>query len=415
MKKIILALFAFSLFPLFAELYPARRVFELGLDVNVMAAQDLAPATEILRKNLVIDLKKLYNNMSDNGVTFAFSESEDFFLNLNLKKFGVGLSVGAEMDARFNLSKSLFSFLDEIRPGKVYEGEASVYAETFATFSVPIRFNIKKWKVKITPTYFVPLVYVPNVKARGSVVNNYDGTVTGSVVAPIELYTISEFKGLIKDDEFSTDFISDFDATSLRSDIWTSGGLDLSGEFEFPLFEKFDLGGYISVPILPGHLRHKVTALATASVHVDSVMQIAFDDGGSDFSYDISDARYDSCDYIVNRPLRFGLEFAWRPFGRWFTVRGRGGAALRNPFGEDVGIKSFYPEYRAGFDIVAIGMFGLSFSTEYTKQIFAHRLGVMLNFRVIEFDIAAAVCSPSFLQSFKGEGAKVGIGLRFGW
>ena len=60
-------------------------------------------------------------------------------------------------------------------------------------------------------------------------------------------------------------------------------------------------------------------------------------------------------------------------------------------------------------------MFGLNLSTEYTKKIFAHSVGIMLNFRAIEFDIAAAVCSPTFVQSFKGEGLCASAAVKLGW
>jgi len=353
--------------------------------------------------------------MSDSGATAALSVRNDVHLDFNFSKFGIGFFAGTEVGANLNISKDLFKVLDGIVPGTVYQAEASVWFESFATFSVPVRFNVNKWKVKITPTYFVPLVYVPATTVKGSAVNGVDGSITATATAPIEFYTISEFKGLIKDGDFSTDFTNNIEVGTLLSDMANSGGLDLSAAVEYPLKENFDLGGYITMPVLPGRLKHKVSALATVSVHTDSLMSAMSDDNSPDADAELSDAVYSDANYVVNRPMRFGVECAWRPLGKWLTLRGLGGFALRNPFGEDVSIKSFYPEYKLGVDLVALGMFGLNLSTQYTKKVFAHGIGIMLNFRAVEFDISAAVCSSTFVQSFKGDGATAAVGVKFGW
>lgn len=415
MKKFVFALLAFCLFPLFAELYPSRRYVEIGNNVNFLASENVMPLTEIFRKNLIIDLKKIHSNMSKDGATVAASVNEDFYLDFNFDKFGMGLHVGSDLTMNFNIGKDLFKVLDCVAPGTVYNGEVFVWAESFATISAPVRFNVHKWRIKITPTYFVPAFYVPATTARGYAINGLDGSITVKAEAPFSFYTISEFKGLIKDGEFSTDFVNHIDSGSLMSDIATSGGVDLSASVEYPILSSLDLGGYIRTPILPGHLRHKVSAVATASVQTDSLMQIFFDDKEFDTNVELSDAVYSNCDYIVNRPLRFGAECAWRPVGKWLTLRGMLGAALRNPFGEDVSTKSFYPEYKLGVEVVGIGMFGLNLSSQYTKKIFAHGMDIMLNFRVIEFDFSVALCSSNFVQSFRGEGVAAGFGLKFGW
>lgn len=415
MKKLLAAFFALSLFSVFAELHPARRYFEIGTTVNIEAAENIMPVADIFKKNLVIDLKKIYSDMGDDGATVSVSAKENFFINFNFKKFGIGLDVGSQASVSANISKDLFKVLDGLVPGAVYNGEASVWAESFATFSVPVRFNVDKWKVKITPTYFVPCFYLPSTTVRGWATHGLDGSITAVATAPLEFYTISEFKGLIVDGEFSLDFIDNIDANSLLSDVLKSGGIDIGAEIEYPILEKLDLGGYFSSPIVPGHLRHKVTAFATASIKSNSIMQMAFDEESPDTYYDFGDPVYSDCDFTVNRPLRFGVECAWRPFGKWLTLRGKAGAALRNPFGEDVTIKSFYPEYRLGVDLSLFGMLGLNLSTEYSKKIFAHGVGIMLNFRAVELDVLAAVCSPNFVKSFKGEGARVGVGIKFGW
>ncbi|MCR5046907.1 MAG: hypothetical protein K6A42_10050 [Treponema sp.] len=415
MKKIIFAILAFSFFPLFAEMYPARRFVEFGTSVNLTVSENAMPLADIFKKHLVLDLKKIYSGMSKDGVTVTAASNEEFYFDCNFSKFGLGTHLGFGLNMRMNLSKDLFKVLESVRPGEVYGGDANFWAESFATFSVPVRFNINKWKIKITPSYFVPLIYVPYTTVSGSAVNGNDGSITVRAVAPLEIYTISEFKGLIKDGEFTTDFIDKFDSNALLSSIANSGGIDLSAAVEYPLLDTLDVGGYLAAPLLPGRLRHKITTTATLSVHTDSLMRMIIDKEDAETTAELSDASYSDANYIVNRPLRLGAECAWRPIGKWLTLRGLLGFCLRNPFGNDVSVKSFYPEYRLGVDVVALGIFGLSLSTEYKSKVFAHGLDIMLNFRAVEFDISAAVCSSNFVQSFKGEGVAAGFGVKFGW
>jgi hypothetical protein len=192
-------------------------------------------------------------------------------------------------------------------------------------------------------------------------------------------------------------------------------GFDISALVEYPLFDTLDVGGYANIPIVPARLKGKVSATATLSAQCDSIMRVITDDSKFEKTAEITDAVYSDANYAVNRPMRLGAECAWRPVGKWLTLRGSAGLALRNPFGEDFSVKSVYPEYKLGVEIVGIGMFGLNLSTEYTKKIFAHSVGIMLNFRAIEFDIAAAVCSPTFIQSFKGGGLCASAAVKLGW
>ena len=415
MKKIVLAIFAFAAFPLFAEIQTARRYIEVGVSADVMVAQNIMPLADILKKNLVIDLQKVYSDMSASGATVSLSNRDEVYIDANFKSFGLGVHVAAEVGSSFNISKDLFKVLDGVVPGQLYQADASVWLESFATVSVPVRVNINKWKVKVTPTYFVPLLYVPATTVTGYAVNGLDGSVTAMAKSPLDFYTISEFEGLIKDGDFSTDFVDNIDSATLLSDMANSGGFDLSASVEYAFTEKFDLGGYITMPIVPGRLKHKVSTIATAYAHSKSIMQMVFDDEEADADVDLSDAVYSDANYVVNRPLRFGVECAWRPFGKWLVLRGMGGAALRNPFGEDVTIKSFYPEYKLGVELSAFGMLGINLSTQYLKKIFAHGFDLMFNFRAVEFDISAAISSPSFVQSFRGEGVCAGVGVKFGW
>ncbi len=416
MKKIILSIFAFSLFPLFAELYPARRYVEVGLSESVMAAQNGMPVFDIFKKHLVIDLKKISSNVGDSGFVFSFEDDSVFNIDLNFKKFGAGLRVESQVDGRLNISKSLFDILGKgLMPGKVYSTDANVWAESFVSIGFPVRFDIGKFRISVKPSVFSPVYYVPSTTVTCYASNGYNGSVVVGAVAPMEVYTVSEFKGLVKDGEISADFADKIQPGSLAGDMALAAGLDLAALVEYPILETLDIGGYINFPIVPARMKHKVYAVATLSVTADSLLNVMTDDSDINHTAEISDAVYLGANYLVNRPLRLGAECAWRPVGKWLTMRASLGLGMRNPFGADFSIKSLYPEYRLGVEIVGIGMFGLSLSTEYTRKVFAHSLGIMLNFRAVEIDVSAAFCSPTFIQSFKGAGVAAACGVKFGW
>ena len=416
MKKIILAIFAISLFPLFAELYPARRYVEVGVSESVMAAQNGMAIFDVFKKNLVIDLKKISSNVGDSGFVFSFEDNSAFNIDLSFKNFGAGLRVDAQVNGRLNISKTLFDILgDGISPGKVYSTDANFWAESYLSVGFPVRFNIGKFRIRVKPSVFAPVYYIPSTTVTCSATNGFDGSVVISAVAPLEVYTVTEFQGLVKNGEISTDFANQIQADSLAADMALASGLDLAALVEYPILETLDLGGYANIPIVPARLKHKVVATANLSVTADSLLNVMTNDSDVNHTAEISDAVYLGANYFVNRPLRLGAECAWRPVGKWLTMRASLGLGMRNPFGADFSVKSLYPEYKLGVEIVGIGMFGLSLSTEYTRKVFAHSLGIMFNFRAVEIDVSAAFCSPTFVQSFMGDGVVVGCGVKFGW
>lgn len=416
MKKLLFAVIALCLSSLFAELYPARRYVELGVSSDVLAAQNAMPLADIFKKNLVIDLKSISSSLPKSGFRAYLWEADDVHLDFNFKKFGFGFHANTECSANLNISKELFDILASgIKPGKEYTAEGNVWAESFASFSVPVRFNVGKFRVKVAPACFAPIFYVPSTTVKARAVNGSDGSVTVSATAPIEFYTVGKYRDIVKDGKISTDFYKSFDGKDIGQDLARAMGFDISALVEYPLFDTLDVGGYANIPIVPARLKGKVSATATLSAQCDSIMRVITDDSKFEKTAEITDAVYSDANYAVNRPMRFGAECAWRPVGNWLTLRAKAGVALRNPFGADFGIKSFYPEYKLGVDIVGIGMFGLGLNSQYTKKVFAHGIDIMLNFRAIEFDISAAVCSPSFVQSFKGEGVAAAFGVKLGW
>ncbi|MBR5097098.1 MAG: hypothetical protein IK094_08350, partial [Treponema sp.] len=243
MKKIIFAIFAFSLFPLFAELYPARRYVELGVSESAMAAQNGMPVFDIFKKHLVIDLKKISSNVGDSGFVFSFEDKAAFNLDFNFRKIGAGLRVDSQVNGRLNISKSLFDILSKgVSPGKVYSTDANFWAESYVSVGFPVRFNAGKFRIHLKPSVFSPVYYVPSTSVTCYASNGLNGSVVVGAVAPIEVYTVTEFKGLVKDGKVSTDFADQIQGGSLATDMALSAGIDLAALVEYPILETLDIG-----------------------------------------------------------------------------------------------------------------------------------------------------------------------------
>lgn len=416
MKKIFFAVLLISVFSAFAELYPAKRYVEIGAGAGFRFSENLAGIADIMKKELVIDLDEVYSNMKKGFIVTA-GVSPEAYMDFNFKKFGFGFHVGVDVSGRMNLSRDFFGVLaNGIEAGKETSVDMSLWLQSFVEASVPVYFKIFDFKVKVTPTYFVPLVYVPDVSARASFVNKSDGTIEAKVNAPISIYTAQKF-GESFDGSIDSIF-SGGDISSMVSDALKNGGFDLGVLVEYPFTRKLDLGAYANIPIVPGRLTGKLSTSITASIKTPSLIDMIADGedaGETEYDYEMGDFVYTEEKYYVNRPLRFGAEIAYRPWKNWLTLRASAGLAFRNPFGKDFNIRSFYPEYNLGAEFVLFYVLGLSFHTEYTQQVFAHTLQLILNARVFELDISAGICNSDFLKSFKIQGARAAVTVKFGF
>lgn len=404
MKKIFFAILLISAFSTFAELYPSKRYVEFGLGAGVGFSENLAAVSDIMKKEVVIDCNKLYSSMR-NGFIMTGSANAETYLDFNFRNFGFGIHNKVNTSGRMNISRDLFGiFANGIQAGEKTSVDMNFWLQSFLETSAPVYFKIFNFKVKVAPTYFIPLVYIPDAQAKTSFMNNSDGTIEANVDIPITIYTAQKF------DDSDTIFISDYITNILKN-----GGFDLGVLVEYPFTRKLDLGAYANIPIVPGRLKGKLSSSITASVKTPSLIDMFSSDGEIESDYEMSDFEYTEDLYYVNRPLRFGAEIAYRPWRNWLTLRAKAGLAFRNPFGKDFNLRSFYPEYDLGVDLVLFYILGLSLHTEYTQQIFAHTFQLMLNARVFELDVSVGLCNSDFTKSFRMQGACAAVTVKFGF
>ena len=82
MKKLILTLGlgALLLSSLAAEIDKPKRWFELGMDVDASVSENLMGLTEVMQKELVIDLPKIYKDMGPGGFKLNLAAHPSFFM-----------------------------------------------------------------------------------------------------------------------------------------------------------------------------------------------------------------------------------------------------------------------------------------------------------------------------------------------
>lgn len=465
MKKLSLVLSAliFSSSLAFAQLYPPKRIFEVGTELTFSASQNAINVTDIFVENLVIDFTKIADGLNGKGLLFDFGGDADFYTNLNIgKRWGIGLFTDVNASLELGIGQRFWDFLaygnwdEATNTPQETQFDLSLSLESFLEFGAPIKFGLKNLGIKVTPSYYLPLAYIPYTSAS-MIVSPGDSssgkTLTATGEASFNLYTPISLNGVLSVDENGS---LNFDSDSLNAifsdlgsnlatstmELLQNGGISLGISADYPLFKTLTVGAYADFPLTPGKLSYRTSGTITGSAELDGLLDILTSSSGSSessssssssessssessssseyysYEYTFSDISYTELDeaYSVRKPLRFGGEVAWRPFGNWFTIRGMLGYAARNPFGEDWNWKnSMFMEYSGGVDISIFYILRLYAQTSYIDKVYAQQLGVGLNLRALELTAKIASSGTSFSQSFGVGGAKVFVGITAGF
>ncbi len=414
MKKYILTLpllaFLSAAF-VFAEIDSptSKRHVEFGLDIEAAVTENAISVGDIFTKELIIDLPKIYDGMGDEGFLLTLGLSPSTFANFSLGGFGIGYDIGVDTSISAGLSKDIFGLLaygNEL--DKDIVSQINLQAQSFATVSVPVKFSLLGLTVKAVPTVFAPIFYVPQPSANVTVRSNSDGKISAVLGGGVDVYSAVNFESIMNG---TLDIFGEVSSLDY--------GVDIGGSVEYSLFSNLDIGGYISFPFIPGHLKYKTSTTLNGSVEITSIADFV---SGKEDSYSMNtDSLYTAPvtveeKYAVNRPFRLGAQAAFRPFGNTFIViKPRVGVAATNPFGDDFSRDSMYYEYSLAASASLLGIIQASVKTEYTDKIYAHSLGLVFNMHILELDASLSVSSSDFIQSFSFTGAKAGVGIKFGF
>lgn len=396
----------------FAELNPPSRIFEIGVDVNAGVSNNYFDARDILTENVVFDLQKIAKEMPSGGLNFNAMFDADFFTAINASpKFRLTFFAGIDGTGSVNIPNELFALLadgnaiGESESMKI-NGSASVFADIGFTYRTQIKTSYGDFGLKFTPAYYLPIAYVPDVNATVNYSTSDTGVLQATASAPVSVYSIIDLQQFIDSDASSPDIQGQI-ADALRC-----GGFDFAFEAEHPVLRSLEVGVFTRIPILPGYLKHEMTANAWATATYNNILGMLDDTNSSDVDHGVDDFTYSETSYKIYRPFRLGVEGAWRPFGTWCTFRPGFAVVSRCPYTSDA---VWYPEYRFDAEFSLFNIVALNFGTAYQDQLFIQRVGFMLNTHVIQFNVQASLEGSDFVNSFSWGGAGVYAGVRIGY
>lgn len=421
--------FIFSIIPISAGysvefsgdlLSKPHRIFEIGFDSSANFANNTLGLNDVLTKNIEIDLQKMASDMPKSGFDIGLNDYEKAFVNLNISsRFRFSFFTELESSVNLNVSKDLFDILGSgIELDETKSVDVTACADLFYTMGASFQTIIKGYGIRFTPTYFVPLMYVPKTSANTSLTMTSEGKIEAKASANVDVYTAVNMKDYKENDKS----VSDEDIGAILS----NGGFDFSFEIERNWLHGLNAGLYTRIPLVAGTLNYKMSTIAYASFYEDNLLEYVTDKEKekpkpnhghvkpSTYGTENEEEgfEYSEDSYKAYRPLKFGLNATYMPWGRWFKIQPSLGFAVRNPYTSDA---IFYMEYALDCRLSAVKeIFNVNFGTAYQNQIFQHRFGVGLNFRAIEILAQVSMCGTSFLSTFHTRGYGVFAGARIG-
>ncbi|MDR2404296.1 MAG: hypothetical protein LBD78_09750 [Spirochaetaceae bacterium] len=395
MKKV----FFFCLFLCFASFFcagtPARNI-EFGIGGEAGFANNYMDFKEFFsNETLQIDL----NTLPLKGLHSVGIMDAGLFFNFNIKQFSFGFFSGMDGFFTGGLSGEVARLFSE---GNVnmrnFNGEVVLGGSIFFDTGVKAATEFRGWKFGVAPSLYIPLFYMPKPLIRFGL----DTTESLSVDMSIRMNVYTPFS--LEEKE--------------TRDIFNAAGADLSLFVEYALLPVLDVGGIMShIPIVPSRLAY--------GMHI--VSDFVFpQDTGEDIDESFIDALikdkipetqgkvfYLDEDFLrVYRPLRFDTFVRYKPFkNELITLTPTIGFSLLTIYGYDV--ICFNAELAGRLNLN--NFFMIDLSTAYRERLWQHKLGLALNFRVVEVDLGAGLLSQDFVSSFHFKGLSVAFGLRFGY
>ena len=390
-------------FPSFSEIHKTSRYGEIGFDFSGGISNNTFTVTDLLKKNLVIDLKKLSDMTPSGGFNLEFSEYSDFFINLNIKRtFKLGFYAGLSGSGNINVGKDFVDMMGRgMSVGETVKSDIDTYADLYVEAGVKFKTVIKTFHVTFNPELFLPLFYIPASSGSVTYESSSGGKIKLNAKETMEIYSLTGFSSLS-------------DPAKLAEALSTSldhMGFDFAFAIENHIVKCLDLGIFARIPIVPGKLNHKSITTFEASMWENNILGILNGTEDSGSSYTSSSETDDSVEFKVFRPLKIGVEGAWRPFGSWFTVYPKIALVVRDPYSSS---RIFYPEFGLNLEI-GTKVIAFRAGVDYENKVFNDHIGFMLNLHVLELDFATGVRGAEFINAFKGTGVYGSFGLRIGF
>jgi hypothetical protein len=367
------------------------RTVEIGLNAKVGFSNDFLSTTEFFQKTFVLDLDKIKNGIN---INFDANASPLYFNYNNKNNWGFGLSIKADVYGILGLSGKMLSFSEAVAE------KSDISAAVFAEAGIPVFFHLQKFKIKIKPALFYPVIYaVSDISYTFSSDNS--GTILNIAydINVYSAYSIEKYNGITGTP--GADF-------QLGVEYPLSNALGLNDKF-FML--DFDLGlDIVNIPLLSSSVKDYMKISGNIGNDKPFVFGSDNSDMGDLFDFD-SDTTYGENKRKVMRPFKMIARADWRPLGiRLLTVIPEAGFSINSlyskPFSLEAGLKT-----RLDISNLFIATLGMGFY----DRLWRNSLDLALNLRVFELDLGVDLRSQRFIKSWTGSGFGINAGLKFGW
>ncbi len=391
MKKIIACIFAVSVISTaaFSKNFFSQRYFEIKYGTDVDFSSNLFALNDIMKKDLVIDLRKIADDCPEDGFNIRSDISPRVEVNLNIKDFHLGFSSGVEMYESIVIGKDVFDFLGYGNSiGETMDFTFDNDTDVFAYSQIDVGFKVGKFKFKVQPAVFKPVISVRGGGGSMSVLNSTEGNLEVDMDLDLDIYSMVPLK--------SNGDAVEVDEDKIGSAFAGGYGFDFGGDVSYALSKSLSLGTNFRVPVIPGHLLNR------SNIQAGFEYDVQFKDfkNAEKTSKDTT-VKNEEANLAINRPLKWSLYLDKDILGTLFNARASGGFGIRRPFCDEAVI---YPEYYFGFTLNLINVFKIGVSTQYTDQLFIHQLGTTLNVRIIQLDLGISTQSSSFKKSMSVAG-----------
>lgn len=402
MKKIIALLFTVSILctAAFASNFFEKRYFEIKTGADIGISNNLFSCSNLLKKDLVIDLKKIADDCPESGFYIRAGINPKLELNLNILDLNFGYSAGVEFYEKFQLGKDIFDFLGYgNNVGETLDISFNNSTEVYAFNQVDVGFKIGKFKINVRPAVFLPILSICNSGGSLTVLNDTDGRLQINMTTDMAIYSSIPLKSDEDGVTFETDAISDIFAGNY--------GFDLGGSVGYAFTDTFSIEGVCRIPVIPGHLKNKSSVKGGFTYNMKLT-----DFENSEKEEKGTEVVNEEVFYAINRPMKLTAYVNKDLIGKLFIARAGAGIGIQRPFCEGA---YCYPEYYLGLTFNLINIFKVGISTEYTSQLFKHQLGTTLNVRVLQLDLGISTQSSSFKKSMEvaGVGAYAYVTIGF--
>lgn len=435
MKKLICVLLLLSfLTSVFAiEIIPSKRFFEIGLNADAGLSNNCFSIGDFLQKEVVLDFNKIADSLGSNGIKLNLGTDVDFHITIgNRKTWFTSFFVNVDVSGYSTVPKMLVELIsngnkiDEPLTDSVGLG-ASAYATIGASFGSKMKIGkdeyeperIKSLTFKVTPEFFVPIVYVPNPNNAFTFLASSNGAIKANGYATVDVYT-----------PFSLE--NGLDPQALSS-VFSCGGLDLSAEFQYP-FKFFDLGIKIThLPLKSAKLNYttRVKIEASAEIEKDGVLGHFVNKTENSESSQEEEESFVNTQYTmseepeyleeensIQRPFKLGAYAVFRPLkSNILIIAPEMSIKINDPFSEYTGLfntKGFDIDFGCVIESHLAKLLWLRLDMMKEDAVWKQKFSVALNFRLLEIDVMIGGESSNFLKSFSGSGVTAGIGLKLG-